>query len=140
MEAGVLVFHSRYIEKYYSKRDAFILMGMDDERVYDSHERMGGFVVLRKNCQSLQFIMEWLAYAMDPRFLTDIPNQMAKPNLPGFKENRHDQTVISLLSKKWQLDDFRNLWQGHRRGKLDQNSTPFCGPYRRLMANTKSKD
>ena len=140
LKAGVLVFHSRYIEKYYSKRDAFILMGMDDERVYDSYQRMGGFVVLRKNCQSLQFIMEWLAYAMDPRILTDIPNQMEKPNLPGFKENRHDQTVISLLSKKWQLDYFRNPWQGHRRGKLDQNSTPFRGPYRRLIANTKGKD
>ena len=73
LEAGVLVFQSRYLEKYYSKRDAFILMGMDDERVYDSHERMGGFVVSRKNCQSLQFIMECLAYSMDPRILTDIP-------------------------------------------------------------------
>ena len=100
---------------------------------------MGTFVVLRKNCQSLQFIMEWLAYAIDPRILTDISNQMGKPNLPGFKENRHDQTVISLLSKKWQLDDFRNPCSWHRRGNLTENSTPFRGPYRKLLVNTKSK-
>ena len=139
LQAGVLVFQSHYIEKYYSKRDAFILMGMDDKRVYDSYQRMGGFVVLRKNCQLLQFIMEWLAYAMDPRILTDISNQMGKPNLPGFKENRHDQTVISLLSKKWQLDDFRNPCSWHRRGNLTENSAPFRGPYRKLLVNTKSK-
>ena len=139
LEAGVLVFHSRYLEKKYSKRDAFILMDMDDERVYDSYQRMGGFVVLRKNCQSLQFIMEWLAYAMDPRILTDIPNQMGKPNHSVFFENRHDQTVISLLSKKWQLDDFRNPCTWHRRGNLTENSTPFRGPYRKLLVTTKSK-
>ena len=82
--------------------------------------------------------MEWLAYAMDPRILTDIPNQMGKPNHSGFKENRHDQTVISLLSKKWQLDDFRNPCTWHRRGNLTEISTPFRGPYRKLLVTTNS--
>ena len=31
-----------------------------------------------------------------------------KPNHEGFVENRHDQTVLSLLSKKWNIDVYRD--------------------------------
>ena len=107
LEPGIVLFHSHYFEKTYCKRDSMILMDMDDRRVYESYQRSARYLMLRKDCQSLQFIMEWLAYAMDPRILTDIDNRMGKPNLPDFKDNRHDQTVLSLLSKIWQLKEFK---------------------------------
>ena len=134
LEPGIIVFHTRFLEKIFAKRDSFILMGMDDLRVYESYQRLASFVMLRKNCQSLQFVMEWLAYAMDPRILTDIDNEMGKPNLPAFRENRHDQTVLSLLSKKWQLDEFRDPSQY---GNIDQNLMYSLGPYEQLIFHSR---
>ena len=134
LDPGILVFHTQFLEKVFTKRDAYVLMGMDDERVYDSYQRMASFVILRKNCQSLQFVMEWLAYASDPRILTDIDNQMDKPNLATFRENRHDQTVLSLLSKKWQLDEFRDPSQY---GNIDKKLMYTLGPYKQLVFHTR---
>ena len=134
LEPGIVVFHTRFLEKVFAKRDSLILMDMDDERVYNSYQRLASFVILRKNCQSLQFVMEWLAYAMDPRILTDIDNEIGKPNLPDFSENRHDQTVLSLLSKKWQLDEFRDPSQY---GNTDQDLLYSLGPYRQLIFHSR---
>ena len=104
-------------------------MGMDVQRVYESYQRLASFMTLRKNCQSLQFVMEWLACGMDPRILTDIDNEMGKPNIPAFRGNRHEQTVLSLLSKKWQLDEFRDPCQY---GNIDQNLMYSLEPYKQL--------
>lgn len=134
LDPGIVVFHTRFLEDIYTKRDAFVLMDMDDARVYESYQRLASFVILRKNCQSLQFVMEWLAYASDPRILTNIDNQMGKQNLPTFKENRHDQTVLSLLSKRWQLDEFRDPSQY---GNIDQKLMYALGPYRQLIFHTR---
>ena len=108
LEPGIVVFFTNALQKTFTNRDAYIIMGMDDERVYDSNQRMGAVVLLRKNCQSLQFIMEWLAYTMDPRILIGNGNQMGKPNLPDYKHHNHDQAVISLLCTKWKLGQFKN--------------------------------
>ena len=73
-------------------------MGMDDQRVYESYQILASFLILRKNCQQLQFAMEWLAYAMGPRILTDMRNKMGKPNLPAFKDNRHDHANSAFIA------------------------------------------
>lgn len=58
-----------------------------------------GFVVLRKSATTLQFVGEWLTYAQDEYIITD--KRGAHANAAGFRENRHDQTVLSLLLFKW---------------------------------------
>ena len=136
LEPGILVFHTDFLEKVFTKRDAYILMNMDDRRVHESYQRLASFVILRKNCQSLQFVMEWLAYASDPRILTDIDNQMGKPDLPTFNENRHDQTVLSLLSKKWQLEEFRDPSQY---GNVSERRLMYAlGPYKQLIHHSRA--
>ena len=134
LDPGIVIFHTRFLENVFTKRDAYILMDMDDARVYESYQRLASFVILRKSCQSLQFVMEWLAYLSDPRIVTDIDNQMGKPNLRTFKENRHDQTVLSLLSKKWQLDEFRDPSQY---GNVDEKLMYALGPYRQIIYHTR---
>ena len=136
MEKGILVFHTRFLEKQFSKRDAFILMDMDDGRVYETFQRLASFLVVRRNCQSLQFVMEWLAYSSDPRILTDMDNQMGKGNLAGFAENRHDQTVLSLLSKKWDLLELRDPSQY---GDIEGSYKFAAGPYSQLIMHSRDK-
>ena len=50
----------------------------------------------------MNFIGEWLTYCKDPRIITD-DKSIFGPEDKEFKENRHDQTVLSLLSKKWEI-------------------------------------
>jgi len=60
----------------------------------------GGLILLRKEFNPLRFIGEWLTYAQDDRIITDSPNVFSS-NDAIFKEHRHDQSILSLLCKKW---------------------------------------
>ena len=91
----------RYIEKQWSKGDAFVLMNMYyDINSKNSPQAWSGFILLRKKFNSIRFIGEWLTYNQDFRIASDSSTKIA-PNDPSFVENRHDQTILSLLCKKW---------------------------------------
>ena len=60
-----------------------------------------GFVAVRVNWYTTRFIDEWLTYAQDPRVITDSTSVVKNPTT--FKQNRWDQTVLSLLAEKWNI-------------------------------------
>ncbi len=95
-----------YLEKFWSKRDAFILMDCDSERFADTPQFIASHILFKKTPNTVALVDEYLKYAQDPRIITDIPNQMGKENYPGFRENRHDQTIWSLLCKKKGITTF----------------------------------
>ncbi len=131
---GILLFYVTLLEQHYTKRDAFILMGMDDRHVHQSFQRLASFILFQKNCMSLQFVMEWLAYASDPQIITDMKNTLGKQNLPGFREHRHDQSILSLLSKKWGLMAYRTPSQyGNTLGYK-------AGPYNQIIMHSRSRN
>ena len=96
------------LERMWSKRDAFILMECDSTEYTNTPQRLAGFILLKKTKRVCNFISEWLALAQDIRIISDQPNCMGKDNYPDFRENRHDQTIFSLLSKKYKMKCFRN--------------------------------
>ena len=87
-------------ETEFSKRDAFVLMDVEADR--NVTQAWCGFVAVRAGFHSMRYLSEWLTYAQDPRILTDVASVFG-PEGPDFRENRHDQTVCSLLRLKWQL-------------------------------------
>ena len=96
-------------ECYYTKRDAFILTGCDNDiDIYDTPQYCGGYIVIRKNKDSLNLVKQWLQFATDRRIITDDPNVMGKENYPGFIDHRHDQSIWSLVCKKNHIIPFRN--------------------------------
>ena len=138
---NVLTFHQPYEESRYSKRDAFTLIGMDDPRVYQEKQtqRMSGLQVYMKSCTTLQFAMEHLAYASDRRIVSDDKNVMGKPNFKDFVGNRHDQTVFSLLSKKWGILELRDPCTCGR-NKFTQDGKYASGPYHSLYVNDRVRE
>ena len=82
-------------------------MDCDSEKYTETPQRESGWIFLRKTDDTIALIDEWLEYAQDPRIITDMPNQLGKENYEGFRENRHDQTIWSLLTKKKNLKPFR---------------------------------
>lgn len=117
-----------YLEKVWSKRDAFILMDCDQEEYANSPQRCATYLLLKKTTDSVALIDEFLWYAQDPRIITDMPNQLGKENYDGFQDNRHDQTIWSLLTKKKKIKSFRDPSQHHYdypKDILDRSTYPI---------------
>jgi hypothetical protein len=105
----VLVFElHQLVEKIWTKRDAFILMGADAPRYADTFQRLASFSLWRKSPVSMSLSRELLRCAEDPRLITDLPNTMGLGNYDGFKGHRHDQSILSLLTKLHGLPAFRD--------------------------------
>lgn len=107
-QQDIIPFEIQCLEKHYTKRDAFILMDCDGSKFTESRQRITTFIILKNTKFSRAFVEEWFNYAQDARIITDIPNTSGQPNYPGFKGNRHDQTIYSLLTKKYDLIGFRD--------------------------------
>ena len=92
-----------HLESKYSKRDAFILMGVDTPFYSQTYQYSATIQIYKKSYYSIKFIQDWLYYCQDKRIITDENNVLGKPNYENFKDNRHDQTVLSLLIKKYRI-------------------------------------
>lgn len=93
----------RYFEKHWTKRDAFVYMDCDKTEYTDQYQCWAGMFVLRKTENTKNIMREWLKYAQDYRIITDAPNTCGLDNYEGFQENRHDQSILSLLMKKYNV-------------------------------------
>ena len=96
-------YKQNYIEKYYAKRDAFILMGADNEYYSETFSYSSAFQIYKKSKFSLKFVTDYLYYAKDKRIITDDSNTLSLRNYKGFKHHGHEQTILSLLIKKYNL-------------------------------------
>ena len=91
-----------HIEKQWTKGDAFVLMNIPFNEfgndVKNTSQVWSGYILLRKGFNPIRFIGEWLTYNQDHRIATDSQSILVK-NDRLFVENRHDQTILSLLFK-----------------------------------------
>ena len=96
----ILCFRLPLIEKQWTKRDAFLRMDCDTEKYTDSTQTLATFFLVKKTKKAIDFISAYKKYCFDSRILSDDPNVLGEENYQGFIEHRHDQSVLSLLSKK----------------------------------------
>ncbi len=114
----IMVFSLSSKEREWTKRDAFILLGCDEPAFTDTAQILGGYVVLKKTEFVEKFLNEWLFWLQDARAVTDQPNCLGKDNYSEFIEHRHDQSIFSLLCKKYGVEPFRDPSQfGERKDK-----------------------
>ena len=81
----------------WTKRDCFVQMGCDEQKYWEHGQIQATFSVWQNNPQVIAFVEEWLRWCTDARVLTDQENQLDQPNLEGFTEHRHDQSVLTNL-------------------------------------------
>jgi hypothetical protein len=110
--------NNKYLEVNYSKGDSFNLMGVD--MVENEYHSWAGFLCLRNCKKSETFINDWVNYCKDERIVTDMPSIIK--NHRSFIQNRYDQTVFSLLLKKYKIQlqecELSNLLSGNPSSKL----------------------
>ena len=102
---------AQHIAKIWCKRDCFVLMNCDEQKYWEAYMTNGAVSLWVKNEQNIEFLNEWLKLLRDPRIVTDDPNMCGKSNFLEFKDHRHDQSVLSLLSKKYKFEIFRDPTQ-----------------------------
>lgn len=132
----LIVFELGRIERAWTKRDAFILMDSDSPEYSDSKQRLACFSLWKKSKFTMDFICEFLYFAQDERIITDLENQCGHSNYPEFEEHRHDQSIFSLLTKKYGLDAYRDPSQwGNGRKESYPNSQ-----YEQLIEHTRERN
>ncbi len=92
----------------WTKRDILLLMDADQPWILNSAQICGSYIVVKKTKKSMEIISEWLEKAKDPRMVTDDPNVMGKDNYEEFIDNRHDQSIWSVLCKKKRILPYRD--------------------------------
>lgn len=137
---GMLVFTNGQPEYKWTKGDIFRHFGVSQEDGHITHTQQiaGGHVFLKKNPLTESLIRDWLHVFYDHLHLAD-NTPSASPNLPGFVENRYDQSIFSILCKLrgiTTLDDRKPMrktgnsspcfhsrtdgtWESHGPGKRD---------------------
>ena len=114
-----------HIHSMWTKRDCFILMGMDEPEYWQARMLHAAFSVWMKTQKNIEFLSEWQRYMTDPRVVTDEPNTCGKPNFPDFAEHRYDQAVLSLLSLKYGRELYREPTQFSNNEKEKFANSPY---------------
>ncbi|CAM3023891.1 hypothetical protein JHFBIEKO_3115 [Methylobacterium mesophilicum] len=91
-------------QRAWTKRDCFVLMDCDTERYWNADQIQATWVAFMVSPETRHLVTEWLRYAGDERIVTDIPNRMDLPDLDGFVDHRFDQSILSNLIYKLDLE------------------------------------
>lgn len=97
---GIVLFeNAHYINCNWTKADCFNLTGLNSKYYVYGKQADAAFQIYRKNQFSMAFLHEYLQHCSNYNILTDAPN-ISGENHPGFKDHRHDQSVLSLMAIK----------------------------------------
>lgn len=135
-EQDVIPFELEWPESMFTKRDAFTMMQLEGYGYENSNQRLASFILIRKSNFSVAFFDEYLNYCCNEQILTDLPNACGLPNFSDFVAHRHDQSIFSLLTKKYNLKSFRDISQwGNNRKHIYKNSN-----YLQIIEHTRNKN
>jgi hypothetical protein len=103
-DKGILAFKwDEDIESSWSKMDTINNVfppGSEDPQIIAT-------AIIVKKCKfSEKFVHEWLSYCEDYHLVDD--SQSLEKNTENFKEHRHDQSIFSLLCKKYRVKTIPN--------------------------------
>ena len=83
--------------KVWTKRDCFVGMGCDDTQYHNSGQVQAGYSCWSNSKASRTFLQQWLNWVQVEAVITDQSNIYGKPNFPEFRDHRHDQSVMTNL-------------------------------------------
>ncbi len=131
-ETDIFLGELEHLESKYSKRDAFVFLGVEGLGFEQLKQYEASFILVKKTEKICDFLDKWLLYCRDIRIISDNPNECGLDNYPDFVQNRYDQTVLSLLAKKYGYNGFRPV---DIKRKTDD---PF--PYPQIMVRTRFRN
>lgn len=90
----------------WTRRDCFVLMDCDLPQYWAHPQVQTSFSFWVKCPSALAFLKEWRDFCADRRIVGDGVNACGLPNLPGYIDHRHDQSILTNLVVKHGLEPF----------------------------------
>ncbi len=105
-----LAFQMSFKEEEYTKADVFETMGCAEPKYKLTGQHIATFQVFMNTPENKELVASWLKLcsAEGFRFVSDQPSRIANP--PEFKAHRHDQSIFSLLVKKFGASVHPDHW------------------------------
>lgn len=125
---GILLFNTSEHKNYtWTKRDCFALMNLDSKKYWYGQQVLASFQLYKKCNNSISFVKEWLNFSQNANIITDLPNISGKKNFDGFKEHRWDQSILSILAIKYNINYYRDptQWGNYLKLKYLRNKNEF---------------
>ncbi|MEY4293057.1 MAG: hypothetical protein RIQ61_1455 [Bacteroidota bacterium] len=101
-EHGILLaeLESYRLERIWTKGDIFEHFNCRNmSNIINTPQIQAGFIVLKKCEKSIKLIKKWLKTMENINLIDDSPS--LSPNFHDFIEHRHDQSILSVLCKKF---------------------------------------
>ena len=95
------------IEKNWNKMDLIIKLNMKKDNYLNTPQHQAGAILFLVCDETRNLVNEW--YELGSIYSNIDDSESKIQNLPGFIEHRHDQSIFSLLTKKYQLFSMRSL-------------------------------
>jgi hypothetical protein len=99
----LFVFDMIHLHRYWTKRDCFVLMDCDTSKYHNANQLEAGLIGVKNSPLTFQVITEWLQNCQDENIVTDLPNISGEPNFDGFRDHRHDQSILTNLFLKYNI-------------------------------------
>lgn len=123
-EKSILCFQLNHLEKSWTKMD--LIDYLNSYSILNTKQIMDTTFIIKKNEKTVQFITEWYEISCNYHYIDDSNSNIE--NDPDFKEHRHDQSVFSLLCKKYDveiLDDETFYWPWTQEDKIKYIKNPI---------------
>lgn len=117
--------NSDHKNKIWTKRDCFYYMDCENETYYEGLQISAGFLLIKKTKHNIKLMEEWLKFCLKKEILTDCPNICGLSNIKGFLDHRHDQSILSILAMKYELNIFRDPTQWGNKYKMKDFRVEF---------------
>jgi hypothetical protein len=101
------------IERQWNKRDLLNYMDMDKPHFINTLQSQATFILIKKNVNTFNFIKEWYDIASTNYHFIDDSSSILQ-NYDDFIEHRHDQSIFSLLTKKFNLNNDNNILHNYQ--------------------------
>ena len=103
---GSIAFEVHHKEYEYTKREIFNYYGTTDD-IKNAGQTISGIMLFRKGEHATMLMDKWYQAVLDyPMLLTDYYDPAIQD--PRFVENRHDQSLISILRRKYGSEFIRD--------------------------------
>lgn len=98
---GLLCFQVGMPEYQWCKADTAHYIINNDPNIMNSSQMVGGVHMIKNTKTNFEMVCEWyeIGHKENYRYINDSPSQI--PNHVEFREHRHDQSIFSLLVKKY---------------------------------------
>jgi hypothetical protein len=120
LDRFTLSFEISSTEEQFTKSEAFRVMGCEASRFTKSRQRIAGIQIWKCCDEAIEFHERWLSLCENPELISSKTRHEGS-EVDVFVEHKHDMSIYSLLTKKYELEGFRDPSQwGSGSAELDR--------------------